>query len=80
MDGIFPQEVATGWMLVAAGFANLIRLLRWYGWVTWREPLVLILHVGYGWLVLSLLLFGGAILGLTMPMADAVHAPHGLVQ
>ena len=24
--------------------------LRWYGWLTWREPLVLILHWGYdGW-------------------------------
>ena len=71
---IHPQAVATGWMLVAAGFANLIRLLRWYGWVTWREPLVLILHVGYGWLVMSLLIIGGAILGLGMAEMDAVHA------
>ena len=68
-----PQAMATGWMLVAAGFANLVRLLRWYGWLTWREPLVLILHVGYGWLVMSLLILGGAILGLGMPTEDAVH-------
>ncbi len=69
-----PQEVATGWMLVAAGFANLIRLLGWHGWVTWREPLVLVLHVGYGWLVMSLFIIGGAILGLGMTEVDAVHA------
>jgi uncharacterized protein involved in response to NO len=69
-----PQNMATGWTLVAAGLANLVRLVRWYGWVTWREPLVLILHVGYGWLVMSLLVLGGAILGLGMPMADAAHA------
>ena len=68
-----PQAMATGWMLVAAGFANLVRVLRWYGWLTWREPLVLILHVGYGWLVMSLLILGGAILGLGMPTEDAVH-------
>ena len=71
---VFPEAMASGWILVAAGLFNLARLLRWYGWVTWREPLVLILHLGYGWLVLSLLLLGGAILGLNMPMADAVHA------
>jgi len=69
-----PHAVATGLMLVAGGVANLGRLLRWYGWVTWREPLVLILHLGYGWLALSLLALGGAILGLGLPTTDAVHA------
>ena len=69
-----PQAMATGWTLVAAGLANLGRLSRWYGWVTWREPLVLILHLGYGWLAMSLLALGGAILGLGLPTADAVHA------
>ena len=42
--------------------------------MTWREPLVLILHVGYGWLALSLLALGGAALGLGLQTADAVHA------
>jgi len=68
-----PQVLGTGWALVAAGSANLVRLLRWRGWVTWREPLVLILHLGYGWLVLSLLALGGAILGLGLKATDAVH-------
>lgn len=68
-----PQAAGTGWMLVAAGSANLVRLLRWRGWVTWREPLVLILHLGYGWLVLSLLALGGAILDLGLKATDAVH-------
>ena len=40
----------------------------------WREPLVLILHVGYGWLAISLLLLGVSILGVALPPADAVHA------
>jgi len=69
-----PQTMVTGWMLMGAGFVNLGRLLRWYGWVTWREPLVLILHLGYGWLALSLLVLGGAILGLGLPTTDAMHA------
>jgi uncharacterized protein involved in response to NO len=69
-----PEAMATGWLLVAAGLVNLVRLLRWYGWVTWREPLVLILHLGYGWLAMSWLILGGAILGLGVQSADAVHA------
>ena len=71
---IQPNSMATGWMFVAAGLANLGRLVRWYGWVTWREPLVLILHVGYGWFALSLLILGGSILGIGLPKEDAVHA------
>ncbi len=50
----------TGGAFVAAGVIHLIRLSRWYGWLTWREPLVLILHVGYGWLAMSFLILGGA--------------------
>ena len=69
-----PHSMATGWMLVAAGVANLGRLVRWYGWTTWHEPLVLILHVGYGWFALSLLILGGSILGIGLPKEDAVHA------
>jgi uncharacterized protein involved in response to NO len=71
---IQPNSMATGWMFVAAGLANLGRLVRWYGWVTWREPLVLILHVGYGWFALSLLILGCSILGIGLPKEDAVHA------
>jgi uncharacterized protein involved in response to NO len=41
--------------------------------MVWREPLVLILHLGYGWLVLSLLALGGAMLGIGLPAANAVH-------
>lgn len=69
-----PQAMVTGGLLVAAGLSNLGRLLRWYGWVTWREPLVLTLHLGYGWLAFSLLVLGCAILGWGLPATDAVHA------
>ena len=68
-----PCAMVTGWILVAGGLANLGRLSRWHGWITWREPLVLILHLGYGWLALSLLALGGAILGLGLPATDAAH-------
>lgn len=69
-----PDSMVTGWMFVTAGLANLGRLARWYGWLTSREPLVLILHVGYGWFALSLLILGGSILEIGLPAEDAVHA------
>ena len=69
-----PQALVTGWLLVVAGLVNLIRLVRWYGWMTWREPLAFILHVGYGWLAISLLTLGAAILGFGVRQEDAVHA------
>lgn len=68
-----PQAMVTGWLLVAAGLLNVGRLLRWYGWLTWQEPLVLILNLGYGWLTLSLLVLGSAILGVGLPTTDAPH-------
>jgi uncharacterized protein involved in response to NO len=40
--------------------------------MAWREPLVFILTVGYGWVALSLLALGGSILGM-LPPANAVH-------
>ena len=48
--------------------------MLWYGWLTWREPLVLSLHVGYGWLALSMLVLGCALLGIGLAKEDAVHA------
>jgi uncharacterized protein involved in response to NO len=69
-----PHSMVTGWMFVTAGFANLGRLARWYGWLTWREPLVLILHVGYAWFALSLFILGSSTLGSGLPPEDAVHA------
>lgn len=69
-----PDAGTTGWILLAAGFATIGRLWRWRGWRTWEEPLVLILHVGYAWLAVSIVSLGGAVLGMGISPADAVHA------
>ncbi len=71
---IWPESQVTGGAFFMAGLINVVRLSRWYGWLTWPEPLVLILHIGYAWLAVSLVLIGGSILGFVLPMKDAVHA------
>jgi uncharacterized protein involved in response to NO len=68
-----PESFWTGIMLCIAGVGSMARLLRWRGWRTWREPLVLILHVGYGWVGLFLLALGAAILGIGFSPENAVH-------
>jgi uncharacterized protein involved in response to NO len=59
-----PETVRAGVMLIMAGVASLVRLLRWGGWRTWHEPLVLILHIGYGWVGLFLVALGASILNI----------------
>jgi uncharacterized protein involved in response to NO len=68
-----PESVRAGTMLLVAGVASVARLLRWEGWRTWQEPLVLILHVGYGWVGLFLIALGLAILGIGFSTENAVH-------
>ena len=68
-----PERLWTGIFLIVAGAGSIIRLLRWRGWLTWREPLVLILSIGYGWVGLYLLALGGSILGIGFSQANAVH-------
>ena len=70
---VLPQHAVTGALLLTAGLIHLARLSRWRGWQTWREPLILILHVGYAWLVLALLALGGAALDVGFSQANAVH-------
>jgi uncharacterized protein involved in response to NO len=70
---IEPESVWAGVMLIVAGAASLVRLLRWGGWRTWREPLVLILHIGYGWVGLFLVALGASILEAGFTPENAVH-------
>jgi uncharacterized protein involved in response to NO len=53
-----PDASWTGWPLMLAGSAQGIRLARWSGFRTMQDPLVLILHVGYAWLSIGMLLLG----------------------
>jgi uncharacterized protein involved in response to NO len=53
---IHPEGVIVAVLLGLAGALNLGRLVRWRGTATGAEPLVWILHVGYLWIPLGLLL------------------------
>lgn len=69
-----PLSPLTGAALVVAGGANLARLARWRGWLARREALVWILHLGYAWLGVGLILLGLAALAPdAVPFTAGVH-------
>jgi len=70
----FPGERLTGAMLILASLAQALRLSRWGGRRTFSDPLVLILHVGYGWVPIGLFLLGLAVAGANVPQSAGVHA------
>jgi uncharacterized protein involved in response to NO len=69
-----PDTAWVGVLLLAAAAINLWRLVRWRGYSTTREPLLVILHVGYAWLVAGVALLGLALLWSEVPLAAALHA------
>lgn len=71
---VTPDARAAGYALVAAGLLQLVRLARWKGLRTARDPLVLVLHVGYLWVPIGLALLGASILDPAVPRSGAIHA------
>jgi len=69
-----PHSGIAPWTELAAGLAVGLRLARWCGQATLREPLLWILHLGYGWLAVGFILL--AINGLLplLPPTTALHA------
>ena len=67
-----PESRAVALMGPVAAALNMARMLRWRGWRTWPEPLVLALHAGYAMLALGFAAIGLSGLGL-LSTAAALH-------
>src|SRR5690606_1285102 len=71
----WPWAPASGALLILGGVANLVRLARWKGWLARSEPLVWILHAGYIWIGIGMVLLGlTALLPAAVPFTAGVHA------
>jgi uncharacterized protein involved in response to NO len=68
-----PENRVVGVALALAGLLHLLRLSRWAGERTFRERLLLVLHVGYFFVPLGFLLNAAAAFGLVLPSAG-IHA------
>jgi uncharacterized protein involved in response to NO len=67
-----PQTQATGALLAAAGAVQAARLARWAGDRTWRDRLVLVLHVAYGFVPAGFLFAALGAFGV-VPVSAAIH-------
>ena len=70
----FPEARATGLALFVGSAANLWRLSRWRGAATRAEPLLVVLHVGYAWLVAGVAALGVTVWDPAFPLSAAIHA------
>jgi uncharacterized protein involved in response to NO len=71
---VAPGYFLSGIALLAAGLLQIVRLSRWAGLSTWREPLVLVLHLGYAFVALGFLLVGLSVSWPdAMPASGALH-------
>ena len=68
-----PDLHPIGLLLLLGAALNLWRLARWRGVATATEPLLLILHIGYAWLVLGAALLGLSMLDTDLPSSAAIH-------
>ena len=70
----FPDQHLTGLMLILAAAAQMMRFSRWGGIRTSADPLVLVLHLGYVWVPIGLLLLGLSTAGTDVPRSAGIHA------
>ena len=57
-DVAIPLSAVNGAVALVAALAQTIRLAQWQGHRTARDPLIWVLHLGYAWLIVGLLLKG----------------------
>ncbi|MBK1696571.1 NnrS family protein [Rhodovibrio salinarum] len=71
---LLPDTRVTGGVMFGVGLLNAGRVARWCAWQAWREPLILVLHLGYAWLAAGFLLLGLQMLVPGLLGTSAVHA------
>ena len=70
---VWPTGTATALAMLAAGALQAVRLLRWAGDRTMRDPLVLVLHMGYAFVPLGFLMTALSAFAIIPPSAG-LHA------
>jgi uncharacterized protein involved in response to NO len=72
---VAPDWYGTAALLVVMAIVQAARLSRWAGALAWREPILLVLHVGYGFVPLGALLLACSIIWPRLvPASGALHA------
>lgn len=70
---IRPEGMPTGGLCLIAGLFHAARLVRWAGYRTWANRILVILHIGYAFVPLGFLLAAISALGF-VSVSAAIHA------
>jgi uncharacterized protein involved in response to NO len=73
-EAAIEEPLVTGSIALAAGITNALRMKGWGSRATLRSPILWILHVGYGWMAIGLILRGVAELTDIIPLDAGIHA------
>ncbi|TAN72587.1 MAG: NnrS family protein, partial [Magnetospirillum sp.] len=71
---MLPSTPMAGVVALAAAAIHGYRLSGWHGMKTFGNPILAVLHVGYGWMVLGFALLGLSAFVDALPASAAVHA------
>lgn len=74
LDAVAADLVAVPFVALAAGVLAAARAVPWGARYSAREPLLWILHVGYAWIPIGLILRGVSAFTRAVPVSGAVHA------
>ena len=73
-ETVSGNPIVTGSIALVAGIVNILRMRGWGSIATRRTPILWILHVGYAWLAVGLVLRGIAELTDIIPLDAGIHA------
>ncbi|MDO8606419.1 MAG: NnrS family protein [Phaeospirillum sp.] len=71
---MLPSTPLAGVLALVAAVIHFYRLSGWHGLKTMGNPILAVLHVGYGWMVLGFALLGLSAFIDGLPASAAVHA------
>lgn len=61
-------------LLLLAAILTAVRLMAWKPWRVFGEPMLWILHLGYAWIPVGLIILAANLLGAEFPWSAGVHA------
>ena len=74
VDFITPGSVIEGTLAMVTAVLFTVQLVRWQGWRLRSQPILWILHLGYAWIPVAMLLKAIWLLGVPIPGTSWIHA------
>ena len=74
VDILLAESMLAAMLAIIAAILLVLQLSRWQGQRTLRFPIIWVLHAGYAWLPVALLLKAAWLLGLPIPATSWLHA------